>query len=41
MSDFAEGILADIPRQKSDIGRTQGEKAPADAEDSCNIRVNR
>ncbi len=32
MSVFSEGISVDIPRKKREIGRPQGEKAPADAE---------
>ena len=32
MSVFSEGISVDIPRKKREIGRSQGEKAPADAE---------
>jgi len=32
MKVFSEGISGDIPRRKCEIGRRQGEKAPADAE---------
>jgi len=32
MNVFCEGISVDIPRRKREIGRRQGEKEPADAE---------
>jgi len=32
MNVFCEGISVDIPSRKREIGRRQGEKAPADAE---------
>jgi len=32
MSVFCEGISVDISSRKCEIGRRQGEKAPADAE---------
>ena len=32
MNVFCEGISVDIPSRKREIGRRQGKKAPADAE---------